>query len=275
MILRSVVPGPLKQRLRPLYSRIRKNRLFRRLATLNYSCGRIAFGERNTYLATPARWITVDIGDADYNIDLTRHERLPFADNTQALIYSAHMIEHIDQETLVHLLKEAHRILKPGGAIRLEAPDLEVIVAEYKKASSKILEYFMRDLEENIVKKFGYPAEYCDRHIALISFISCYVEDNHHVPVYATKAEVDAKLESLSLEDFGHWCVSLQTKEQQLTHGHVNPLYYDKLHAHLSACGFRDIRRMRNGETQILNLRLAGIERELRAPFSFYVDARK
>lgn len=272
----SVARAGLKNLLRPTYARVRRSRWFRRLATSNYRCGKLAFGERNTYLATPPGWMTVDLEDADVNVDLTRHEPLPLPDGSQDVIYTAHMVEHIDEETLVFFLKEAHRLLKAGGAVRIEAPDIEILVGEYrKKTNSEVLQYFADDLKVNIVQKLGYPPEYAEKHIALISFISCYVENGRHIPVYATRAEVDAKLDSLDLEAFGQWCVSLQTPEQQRTHGHVNPLYFDKLRRLLLECGFRDVTRMPNGRTTIKGLDLTGIERRQRAAFSFYVDAYK
>src|SRR4051812_15754888 len=43
---------------------------------------------------------------------------LPFADNTWAGVYSHHVLEHIEYHHARGLLKEIHRVLRPGGLVR-------------------------------------------------------------------------------------------------------------------------------------------------------------
>jgi SAM-dependent methyltransferase len=47
------------------------------------------------------------------------------------VIYSSHTFEHLTREQGSHFLREAHRVLKPGGILRLVVPDLAHIVAQY------------------------------------------------------------------------------------------------------------------------------------------------
>lgn len=58
-------------------------------------------------------------------------KRLPFSDDTIDVIYSSHMLEHLYLEEAKRLLKECHRVLKPGGIVRMVVPDLQSIVMEY------------------------------------------------------------------------------------------------------------------------------------------------
>lgn len=57
--------------------------------------------------------------------------RLPFASASVDVLYSSHMMEHLDQEEARAFLKEARRVLRPGGYIRLALPDLRVHVDHY------------------------------------------------------------------------------------------------------------------------------------------------
>jgi len=60
------------------------------------------------------------IGDA---IKLT-----DFADGTFAEVYASHVLEHFDcKEGVMGALKEWHRVLAPGGVLRLSVPDLDVL----------------------------------------------------------------------------------------------------------------------------------------------------
>jgi predicted SAM-dependent methyltransferase len=56
---------------------------------------------------------------------------LPVRSNSVDVIYSSHMLEHLDQQEVSLFLKEARRILCPGGIIRLAVPDLHMLVQKY------------------------------------------------------------------------------------------------------------------------------------------------
>jgi len=56
---------------------------------------------------------------------------LPVRSSSVDVIYSSHMLEHLDQQEVRLFLKEARRILCPGGIIRLVVPDLHMLVQKY------------------------------------------------------------------------------------------------------------------------------------------------
>lgn len=72
--------------------------------------------------------LTVDLDPrADSYVNVT--ERLPFADAYFDFILLEEVIEHVDKETGLALLRECHRVLAPGGVIRLTTPDLDWLSA--------------------------------------------------------------------------------------------------------------------------------------------------
>jgi predicted SAM-dependent methyltransferase len=56
---------------------------------------------------------------------------LPVQDHSVEVLYSSHMLEHLDRNEADKFLKEAFRVLRPGGIIRLTVPDLKKQVAQY------------------------------------------------------------------------------------------------------------------------------------------------
>lgn len=56
---------------------------------------------------------------------------LPCATNSAAVLYSSHMLEHLDQAEARAFVQEAYRILVPGGIIRIVVPGLARKVADY------------------------------------------------------------------------------------------------------------------------------------------------
>lgn len=59
--------------------------------------------------------------------------RIPFPRNSVEVLYSSHMIEHLDQPEALRFLAEARRVLAPNGIIRLAVPDLARHVQSYTR----------------------------------------------------------------------------------------------------------------------------------------------
>lgn len=59
---------------------------------------------------------------------------IPYDSNTFDLVYHSQLLEHIDRESVLGLLRECHRVLKHGGITRIVIPDLEQIVKKYFKS---------------------------------------------------------------------------------------------------------------------------------------------
>jgi len=68
-------------------------------------------------------WVNVDLYCelADVKSDV---RKLPFPDEYADEIYSSHVIEHFHFKEAFEVLREWNRVLKPGGKITLETPDL-------------------------------------------------------------------------------------------------------------------------------------------------------
>ncbi len=51
-------------------------------------------------------------------------KRLPFPDESMKAVYASHVLEHIPSDALDSLFEEFHRILEPGGILRVVVPNL-------------------------------------------------------------------------------------------------------------------------------------------------------
>ena len=56
---------------------------------------------------------------------------LPVADASTEVIYSSHMLEHLEPSEARRFLAEVRRVLIPGGILRLGVPDLALMVRGY------------------------------------------------------------------------------------------------------------------------------------------------
>jgi predicted SAM-dependent methyltransferase len=55
--------------------------------------------------------------------------RLPFDDGAADLIYASHVLEHFPTDEIPGLLTEWRRVLRPGGALLIAVPDLQVVAS--------------------------------------------------------------------------------------------------------------------------------------------------
>jgi SAM-dependent methyltransferase len=54
---------------------------------------------------------------------------LPFDDQTFDVVFSEHLIEHVDYPDGARFLAECRRILRPGGRVRVATPDLDFVLS--------------------------------------------------------------------------------------------------------------------------------------------------
>ena len=82
-----------------------------------------------------ADWINLDIASSDPSVithDLT--QPLPFVVETFDCVYHSHVLEHLPKAAAPGFLAECHRVVAPGGIIRVAIPDLEQIARLYVEA---------------------------------------------------------------------------------------------------------------------------------------------
>ena len=87
-----------------------------------------------------SHWINVD-GFRDrnvhYTLDISRP--LPFPSASVDGVFCEHVLEHFSQEDGEQIAREMHRILRPGGSIRIVVPDAELLMKRYASAPHELV----------------------------------------------------------------------------------------------------------------------------------------
>jgi len=91
------------------------------LARLLHAAGRLSDERLRQHRAGTFRRV--------HHLDVTR--RLRYADASFEAIYSSHVLEHLTPGEADHALREFHRVLGPGGVLRIAVPDLDQVIASY------------------------------------------------------------------------------------------------------------------------------------------------
>jgi len=75
-------------------------------------------------------WINVDVLPDGVELLADFVHALPLRSESIDFVHSEDLLEHLDVETGKALLRECHRVLKPGGVMRILTPDLRALVRE-------------------------------------------------------------------------------------------------------------------------------------------------
>lgn len=79
-----------------------------------------------------AGWLNTDANPEKpnvYHLDIT--VRTPFPDSTFDYVFNEHMIEHLNYNQGLAMLRECFRIMKPGARIRTSCPSIDFLIKLY------------------------------------------------------------------------------------------------------------------------------------------------
>lgn len=78
----------------------------------------------------------------DSEVDISKP--LPFETESAAYIFAEHVVEHIPHKDALDFFKECHRVLVPGGVLRIAVPSIEQIMASSDEAYFRFTEKWQR-----------------------------------------------------------------------------------------------------------------------------------
>jgi len=122
-------------------------------------------------------WVNADIDvkhDGVRWLDAT--EPLPYADDSVGAVFTEHFIEHLTYPQGRSLLAECHRVLEPGGRIRVTTPDLDFLWALYRNPTDPLHSAYIHWATKEFIPWAPYPSS------AMV--INNYVRDWGHQFIY-------------------------------------------------------------------------------------------
>ena len=110
-------------------------------SSLNANIQKIPFiGKQIAKIFNPVEY------ESENFVYMNLNKRWNFANDSIDIVYASHLFEHLTLKSADLFLKEAYRVLKPGGVIRVVVPDLFKICKKY------ISEYEQNSFEEESTK---------------------------------------------------------------------------------------------------------------------------
>jgi predicted SAM-dependent methyltransferase len=103
----------------------------------------LAGGDLRLHLGSgPARkdgWVNVDLVGDDVDLAWNILKPLPFGSATVDAIFHEHLLEHLSLEDGYGLAQESHRLLRPGGVLRIGVPDCGTPDVGWPDAPTRLL----------------------------------------------------------------------------------------------------------------------------------------
>ena len=187
------------------------------------------------------RWTNLDFPSDWYNEMQKRHkiipynireDNIPFEDNSVDVIYSSHVIEHIENEYIQKMFAECFRALKKGGIMRIACPDAEFL---YKISRHKTDYWAWRNKWFNTEKYYitgNIPrnVDYLVREIATpkLLFYKYSINQTDYIQYF----------QSLDMFDFFEYLTGDLKYRSEYPGDHINWWTFAKVENMLNAAGF-------------------------------------
>jgi predicted SAM-dependent methyltransferase len=92
-------------------------------------------------------WLNTDVADylgENEVVYLDVRKRFPLPDASIDIVFSEHLIEHVDYLDGLQCLRECHRVLRPGGRIRIATPSLRLLARLYDADLTDLQRRYLR-----------------------------------------------------------------------------------------------------------------------------------
>ena len=98
-----------------------------------------------TNIDRPSDWYGPVQQKAFLSFDAMELKPLPLPSNSAEAFYACHVIEHLSNDAVLNLAREAFRCLKPDGFLRFVTPDAELEYRAYKRNDLEFFFWFERE----------------------------------------------------------------------------------------------------------------------------------
>lgn len=216
-----------------------------------------------------------DGGYISYNI--AEKKPLPIADGAARLLYTSHTIEHVKEDAVLYLFKEAHRALAPGGIFRVvTGPDAET---DYRALRNNDSDWFYWDAlctqNNNYSRDFYAPPDSAPLAERWLSHVASALAPNRRTPseIKFHEKEILQKLDELGLESALTYFTGLCPFRPDYSQDHVEWWTHGRVIDYLTRAGFKTIYRSGYGQSASPLMRRSSLFDSTYPQISLHVEA--
>jgi len=214
------------------------------------------------------------------NFDLESLASLPIENCTAEIAYSSHTVEHITDDAAQNMFEEAHRVLKPGGLLRITTPNIALEYAAYRRNDRSyfywIDTYSKPGQYEHIYNR---PLNEASIQQVFLSHFASQLSELHpgEGDVRFSDAEIDEVISSMGLADALNFFTSRCSLDiqKQYSGNHINWWSEAKMARMLNLAGFEKVYCSGYGQSFSPVLRNTSYFDRTHPKISLYMEAIK
>lgn len=217
------------------------------------------------------------------NFDLFSLGQLPIEDASAEVVYTSHTVEHVNDPAVMNMMKEAWRILKPGGVFRMTTPNIDLDLRAYRSGDRDHFYYLGLYSHPSVIANASLDPQRpflsaSLQQLVLFSFASSttvLVADKTSEKI--TDEEFDHVFSTMSDENALNHCVSKCSRDVQSKYPgyHMNWWNPEKATRMLRAAGFSNVYQSAYGQSASPILRDVTLFDVQDPKLSLYVEAVK
>ena len=199
----------------------------------------------------------------DINHDLSSPSPLPIEESSIDCIYTSHALEHLTLSQVKHVLNESHRVLKPGGVMRIVVPDFSLYHNNYL---ARNLSFFNWIRNKNVYRHDSWPR-------FIFREIAGQIVDAH--PDTYLRECLETKTSDRILEEFNTLSDSCHDISSNIPDIHKCGYSHENLTKLLESSKFKSISPSKRHQSRFPAMRNASIFDNTRPHISLYIEAEK
>ena len=233
-------------------------------------------------------WTNVDYANESYRVvqrhpflqyDLMAQCPLPIESDVAEAVYSSHVIEHVTDDAVRNMLAESYRILKPGGVIRLTAPDALLIFKAYQHGDRNFWDWFhLHFLHDALNMRYKCPPEKASIHQLFLHLFATQLSEiglDDSAPQKCSDAEIIEVMSAHPAVETLDYFTRRCRFNPDHTRNHLNWWTCEKLIAFLKEAGFSNPYRSGWGQSLCPPMRNNALFDNTIPIMSLYVEAVK
>lgn len=220
-------------------------------------------------------------GDYAIHYDLMSLQPLPLESASAELIYTSHTLEHVTNKAVAFFLKEAFRILKPGGIIRTVTPDIRLSYRAWRDGDTDFFFWISECYPDREWQQYNLKIPLKEASITQVFLEDFASAVSEIVAVGAEKRlsdeEVHQLFSTMKMEDALDYCIARCPEElqQRFPFHHMNWFTEKKLEAMLMEAGFKEVYASRWGQSRSAVMRNTDYFDTTAPKLSMYMEAVK
>jgi len=96
-------------------------------------------------------WFNVDLAGHPVDLAWNLAHGLPFPDGSAEAIFHEHLLEHLPLDAAARLIEESHRVLSPGGVMRIAVPDAGRYLLSYADGGRGLIDEYRPGRPTNLL----------------------------------------------------------------------------------------------------------------------------